>query len=446
MTKNLKKFFIPRVLKEPWALARVGSIFFAIFVCLFLLTSFAISAIDQTKRDETYQELDLFADALTFVQSQYVEAVQPEDLIYGAIQGMVSNLDPHSQFLTPEEFEDLKIDTEGKFGGIGIEITIKDGLVTVITPMEGTPAWEAGFKPNDRIVKIDSTVIKYFTLNQAVKKLRGKPGTEVSVVVWREQDNRLYSFKLKRAQIDVKDIKDVKVIDGTIGYLKLVEFREDTPRDLDRVLVDLKNKGIQSLILDLRNNPGGLLTRAIDVTERFLPKGALVVSIKSRDEKESEEYRSNFGNNDTKLSMVVLVNDGSASGSEILAGALKDHKRAVIIGTKTFGKGSVQTVLPLRDGSAIKLTTSRYYTPGGHVIHNEGVTPDVVVEPNANVAKKSLEQEEYVEKIFEQVEGKKLPEVPKPAPVEKKSSEDVQLARAIDLLKSTAVYKNIKEK
>jgi len=424
---------------------RTFFIFFAIFSCLFLLTSFAISAIDQTKRNETYKELDLFADALTFIQSQYVEVVSPKDLIYGAIQGMVFNLDPHSQFLTPEEFEDLKIDTEGKFGGIGIEITIKDGLVTVVTPMEGTPAWDAGFKPNDRIVKIDSKVIKNFTLNQAVKMLRGKPGTEVSVVVWREQDNKLFSFKVKRAQIDVKDIKDVKVIDGKIGYLKLVEFREDTPRDLDRVLADLKNKGIESLILDIRNNPGGLLIRAIDVAERFLPKGALIVSIKSRDEKENEEYRSKFGNNDTKLSMVVLVNDGSASGSEILSGALQDHKRAVIMGTKTFGKGSVQTVLPLRDGSAIKLTTSRYYTPNGHVIHNQGVTPDVIVESGSGNANRSQEQEKYIEKIFEQVEEKKAPGTFKPAPFEKKSGEDVQLARAIDLLKSTTHYKNTKE-
>lgn len=416
-----------------------------IFSCLFLITSFAISSIDQTKRDETYQELDLFADALTFIQSQYVEAANPKELIYGAIQGMVSNLDSHSQFLSPEEFEDLKIDTEGKFGGIGIEITIKDGLVTVVTPMEGTPAWEAGFKPRDRIVKIDSKVIKNFTLNQAVKMLRGKPGTEVTVVVWREQENKLHAFKVKRAQIDVKDIKEVKVIDGKIGYLKLVEFREDTPRDLDRVLTDLKNKGIQGLIVDIRNNPGGLLMRAIDVTERFLPKGALVVSIKSRDEKENEEYRSNFGNNDTRLSMVVLVNDGSASGSEILAGALQDHKRAVIVGTKTFGKGSVQTVLPLRDGSAIKLTTSRYYTPNGHVIHNQGVTPDVVVESDLGAAQRVQDQDEYIDKIFEHVEEKKTHELSEPALFEKKSGEDVQLARAIDLLKSTTHYKNTKE-
>jgi carboxyl-terminal processing protease len=419
----------------------LGRIFVFISVTFFLLTlaSWGFSAIGHRKESDTDKEFGLFADALAIVQGQYVDEKKPKDLIYGALSGLLDSLDPHSQFLTPQEYEDLKQDTEGKFGGVGIEITIKDNLVTIITPIEGTPAWDAGLLSNDRIVKIDGVVIKNFTLNEMVKKLRGAPGTEVHIVVWRERDGKLHEFKIKRQMIDIKDIKEVKVVSEHVGYLRLVEFRENTPAELDRALEVLKGKGAESLILDLRNNPGGLLDQAIEVAERFLPRGSLVVSVNGRDEKQNTEYKSEFKSPDLNIPIVVLINEGSASGSEIVAGALQDHKRALLLGTRTFGKGSVQTVFPLSDGSALKLTTSRYFTPSGRSIHEKGIMPDIIVENKVLVEKKK-DDKEKLEEIFEGVEEKK-PES-KEALSSKIDETDAPLSRALDLLKGWGVYKN----
>ena len=415
-------------------------------ICLLLLLAalggLAVSAIEREKKDETYRELELFADALTFVQTDYADETKPKDLIYGALSGMLSGLDPHSQFMTPEEYEELKVETEGKFGGIGIEITIKDNLITVITPIEDTPAWEAGLAPNDRIVKIDDTVIKNFTLNEAVKRLRGKPGTEVNVVVWREKESKLHSFKIKRAIIEVKDIKEAKILEKNIAYLRLAEFREGTPTELDKVIKDLKSKGMDSLILDLRNNPGGLLDKAVEVSGRFLPKGAVIVSIKGRDKKQNSEYKANFKTPDLDTPIMLLVNEGSASGSEIVAGAFQDQKRAVVLGVKTFGKGSVQTVLPLKDGSALKLTTSRYFTPGGRTIHEKGIVPDIEVEASVVIKSSETEKKDELEKIFENVE-EKTPETQESNELEKLYSSDSQLSRAVELLKGIKIYKGM---
>jgi carboxyl-terminal processing protease len=420
-----------------------------IFVCVsFFLLSMAglsLSAIDRTKKNETYKELEIFADALAYIQTQYADQTKPKDLIYGALSGMVNSLDPHSQFLTPQEYEDLKVETEGKFGGIGVEITIKDNLVTVITPIEGTPAWDAGIETGDRIVKIDDTVIKNFTLSDVVKKLRGKPGTEVNVVIWREKEGKLHSYKIRRSMIEVKDIKESKILEDHIGYLKLVEFTEDTPSELDIALKDLKDKGALELVIDLRNNPGGLLDKAIAVAERFLARGTLIVSIKGRDSKQNAEYRADFKSPDVDMPIVLLVNEGSASGSEIVAGAFKDNRRAIILGEKTFGKGSVQTVLPLRDGSALKLTTSRYYTPKGESIHEKGVEPDILVAQAGPLDGKpedeKIKNEEELEMIFENVEQKK-PDSQEEA-LQKIYSKDAQLSRAVDLLKSIRIYKSL---
>jgi carboxyl-terminal processing protease len=421
-----------------------------IFVCvvffLVALTGLAISGMDRSKKNETYKELDLFADALAFIQMQYADDTIPKDLIYGAMAGMLDRLDPHSQFLTPEEYDELKVETEGRFGGIGIEITVKDRLVTVITPIEGTPAWEAGLKPNDRIVKIDDIVIKNFTLNEAVKKLRGKPGTEVNVVIWREKENKLHSYKIKRAIIAIKDIKEAKMLEDHIAYLKLVEFREDTPQELDRALKDLKKQGMDSLVLDLRNNPGGLLDMAIATSEMFLPKGAFIVSIKGRDVKQNADHKANLKTPYVDIPLVLLVNEGSASGSEIVAGALQDNQRAIILGARTFGKGSVQTVFPLRDGSALKLTTSRYFTPKGTSIHDKGIAPDIIVESKepVNVAKgaESEEKAKALDMIFEGVEDKKLKSEPALQLLEELHISDPALARAVEILKSLKIYKD----
>lgn len=410
-------------------------VFISVGFFLLTLTSLAISAIDRTKKIDTYKELELFADALSFIQSDYVDETKPKDLIYGALSGMINNLDPHSQFLTPQEYDDLKFETEGRFGGIGVELTMKDNLATVITAIEGTPAWEAGLESMDRIVKIGDEVIKNLSLNEIVKKLRGKPGTEVVLVVWRESEGKPRSFKIKRAIIDVKDIKEARVLDDHIAYLKLVEFRENTPVELDKVLARLKDEGMESLILDLRNNPGGLLEKAVEATERFLPKDALIVSVRGRNDKQNTDYKVLWGKGDTSLPLVVLVNEGSASGSEIMAGAFQDHKRAIIIGAKTFGKGSVQTVLPMNDGSALKLTTSRYFTPLGRSIHEIGVKPDiVVVQKESDKETAPIDGEEKdLDSIFENIENNEIESFA--SDEQKANLSDAQFLRAVDLLK-----------
>jgi carboxyl-terminal processing protease len=410
----------------------------AVFLAL-AVANFGMTAINQAKRNETYKELEIFADALAFVQAHYVDEVPPKDLIYGALAGMLGNLDPHSQFLTPEEYEDLMADTSGHFGGIGIEITLKDHLITVITPIEGTPAWEAGLQPNDRIVKIDDTVLRDFTLNQAVKMLRGKPGTEVTLAVWREKETKLLTFKIKRAMIEIRDIKEARILEQGIAYIKLVEFSEETPRHFDRALADLKSKGMTALIFDLRNNPGGLLDQAVEVTERFVPKGKVIVSIKGRDPSQDEVFTSRSDSPYKDMPMVVLINEGSASGSEILAGCLKDQKRAILVGSQTFGKGSVQTVLPLRDGSALKLTTSRYYTPSGASIHEKGIAPDVIVPegpPSASAA--GPEEEASLDEIFEGVEKKS-----DSGALAQLYQRDHVLSRAADIIKGIKVYQQM---
>ncbi len=425
-------------------LSAVKEIFvlFCVVFSVFVLTGLAVSAaVSQKEKDTTYKELELFADALAFIQTQYVKETDPKEMIYGAMAGLLTDLDPHSQFMTPEEYDELKIDTEGKFGGVGVEITMKDNLVTVITPIEGTPAWEAGLQPNDRIVKIDDTVTRNFTLNDAVKKLRGKPGTQVEIAVWREKEQNLRSFKIKRAMIKIQDIREARILEEGIAYLKLVEFREETPRELDRVLRGFREQGMTNLIIDLRNNPGGLLDRAIDVTQRFLPRESVLVTIQGRDPAQREPISSTYGASDTTTPLVLLINEGSASGSEIMAGALKDHKRAVIIGTKSFGKGSIQTVFPLRDGSALKLTTNYYLTPSGGQIQENGIIPDIVVSEKAQ--EPPAADADRVEKIFEKIEPPEEKEegAAPPEPAFSVAADPV-LARAVDLLKSLKVFGN----
>ncbi len=402
-----------------------------------------------------YEELELLADVITTVQSDYVEEVKPKDLIYGALRGMLAGLDKHSQFMDPELYNEMKVDTEGEFGGIGIEISIKDNLLTIVTPMDGTPADKAGIKPNDKIVKIDGELTRDITLMEAVKKLRGKPGTKVELTILRDKEKQLLDFSLTRDIIKLKSIKEAKVFDDSIGYIKLVEFRENSVRDFDGAFKGLEKKGIDSLILDLRNNPGGLLNSAVELTERFLPKGEMVVYTKGRIKSQNIEFRSKYPRPFLDYPMVVLVNGGSASGSEIVAGALQDHKRAILVGTKTFGKGSVQTVIPLKDGSAMRLTTSKYFTPAGRSIHGEGIMPDVVVEEENR--KKSGDLAEESPDIFEELksEGKIGEDKEKTQKEEgikkdvKKPSEDLsdtQLMRAIDIIKGIKVYRGFGEK
>jgi carboxyl-terminal processing protease len=421
--------------------------FFAVFFILAVICAFSLLAFSQNerkKRDELYTQLELFTDALSLVESQYADVPEFQDLIYGALKGMLVSLDPYSEFLDPERYKELKVDTEGKFGGLGIEIAIKDDLLTVITPIEDTPAWKAGLKSQDRIVRIDGELTRNITASEAVKKLRGKPNTEVTLTILRESEGKIFEVKIVRDVIRIKDIKYAQILEDSIGYIRLIEFRENTSVDFDTALSALKKSGMDSLILDLRNNPGGLLDVAVKVAERFISDGKIVVSTKGRIKAQNMEFKS--GKSAQKyldIPLIVLVNEGSASGSEIVAGALQDYKRAVIVGNKTFGKGSVQSVLPLSDGSALKLTTSRYLTPSGRVIYNQGITPDIAVEagrPELTPSGPSAENIFAELKEKEEVKEKKTA-VPEQEVFDYKK--DNQIARSIDAIKAIKVYKGI---
>jgi carboxyl-terminal processing protease len=350
---------------------------------------------------------------------------------------MVSSLDPHSQFMDPDTYNELKVDTEGKFGGLGIEITIKDGLLTIVTPIEDTPAWKAGVKPNDRIVKINNELTRDMTLIEAVKKMRGKPGEAVNLTVLRESEKKILEFKIVRGIIKIRDIKEARVLEDGVGYIRLVEFSENTPQDINIALENLTKSKMDALILDLRNNPGGLLDVAVRITEKFVEKGKLIVSTRGRKSSQNLEFISRVKHPILNLPMVVLINEGSASGSEIVAAALQDYKRAIIVGTKSFGKGSVQTIVPLSDGSALRLTTSKYFTPLNKEIHGKGVMPDIVVEEGKiEIAAKEDLTQEKPQDAFEEIEKKE-----KPAKDDKTQEykADNQLMRAVDILKAIKI-------
>ena len=411
---------------------------------VFAVTAFAVSDSEKKKKDEWYRQVELFSDALAIIQTDYVDEVQPKDMIYGALKGMLSSLDPHSQFMDPDTYNELKVDTEGKFGGLGIEITIKDGLLTIVTPIEDTPAWKVGIKAGDRIVKINDDLTRDMTLTDAVKRMRGKSGEAVNLTVWRESEKKLLEFRIVRDIIKIKDIKEARILEDGIGYIRLVEFRENTSPDINTALENLTKSGMKALILDLRNNPGGLLDSAVKVAEKFVEKGKMIVYTKGRKGNQDMEFISRAAHPIIDMPMVVLINEGSASGSEIVAGCLQDYKRAIVVGTKSFGKGSVQTVLPLRDGSALRLTTSKYFTPLGKVIHGKGVMPDIVVEEGKiELADAEGKKAGKPQDIFAEIEKKD--ETKK----EEKTFDyksDNQLMRATDILKAVMLFKESKAK
>lgn len=411
-----------------------------ILAAVLAISSIAISGMEKKKKDDLYRQVGLFSDTLAIIETDYVDEVKPRDLIYGALKGMLSSLDPHSQFMDPETYNELKVDTEGKFGGLGIEITVKDGLLTVITPIEDTPAWKAGVKAQDRIVKINNELTRDMTLTDAVKRLRGKPGEPVNITILRESEKKLLEFKIVRAEIKIKDIKEARIIEDGIAYVRLVEFRENTSRDFALTLEKLQKDGMNALILDLRNNPGGLLEAAVKVTEKFIPRGKLIVYTKGRKTSQNLEFSSRESRPMTDIPLAVLINEGSASGSEIVAGCLQDYKRAIILGTKSFGKGSVQTIVPLYDGSALRLTTSKYFTPLGKEIHGKGVVPDIIVEEGKiELMPQESEEPEKAAEIFEKIEGKEKPQE------SQDYKSDNQLMRAVDVLKAVKIYQNNKK-
>jgi len=389
------------------------------------LGAHARPGVTRATKEETYEQLELLTDALGIVQTEYVDETKPKELIYAAIDGLVGSLDRHSQFLRPDEYDEMRVETQGQFGGLGVEIGIKEGLLTVVTPLDDTPAATAGLKPGDRIVKIDGQFTRGISLHEAVRKLRGRPGTKIILTLLREPEDQLFDVTLSRAIVTVQSVKEARLLEDKIGYIRITEFQEHTARDLDSALESLERQGIESLILDLRRNPGGLLESAVAVAEKFLPKGQKVVSTKGRREDQNLEFVAQAAQPHLREMMVVLVDNGSASASEIVAGALQDHKRAIVLGIKTYGKGSVQTVIPLKDGSAVRLTTSKYYTPSGRSIHGEGILPDVIAEETAPVESKPQD-------LFDRLEARERPGV-------KSRITDRQLLRAMDLIRGLRV-------
>jgi carboxyl-terminal processing protease len=346
---------------------------------------FRLTAADE--KDDAYQQLELFSRVLERVRRDYVdgEKLTYRDLVQGALKGMLSTLDPHSEFMELSKYEDLKQDTEGTYGGVGLQVQARDGALVVIAPMEDTPAFEAGIMPQDKIVKIDGKTTERMNQGDAVVSLRGAAGSKVVLTVIRNGQTESRDVTLTRADIRVYTVKDVNnrreypVGDDKVGYVRLTQFAEHTDEELEEALKLLESKGAESLVMDLRGNPGGLLDQAVSVCEKFLDRNQPIVSTEGRNSASNTQRRAFGRGRIRRLPMVILVNGGSASAAEIVGGCLQDLKRAVLVGEQSFGKGSVQSILPLQDGSALRLTTAKYYTPSHRVIHEKGLTPDIVV-------------------------------------------------------------------
>ena len=422
------------------------------------------------------EELRAFSEVFGRIKSDYVEPVTDKTLITNAIAGMLNGLDPHSAYLDADAFKELQVGTHGEFGGLGLEVGMEDGVVKVISPIEDTPAYQAGIKPGDFIIKIDDTLIKGMALNDAVKRMRGKPGSKIILTIIRKSEPKPFEVTLIRAVIKVKSVK-FKLLEPGYGFVRITQFQEMTGQNLATALEKLvkENKGpLKGLVLDLRNDPGGLLTGAVAVSSTFLPRDALVVYTEGRTEDaqmrltanpdnylrstSEKDYLKNVPDSIKRVPLIVLVNAGTASASEIVAGALQDHKRAVIMGEQTFGKGSVQTVLPLGNGTGIKLTTARYYTPGGRSIQAKGIEPDILVEDPASAGRDSgifrLREVDLNKHLINDRPSRKKPvnteqntlslpepgeETPKSAPAEFGSKDDYQLNQALNLLKGMQI-------
>jgi carboxyl-terminal processing protease len=417
----------------------------------------------RAQTDEMYKKLKVFSDVLSIIQKNYVEETKPEDLIYGAINGMLRTLDPHSSFMMPDMYKELQVETKGSFGGIGIEISMKKNILTIVSPIEDTPAYRAGLKAEDKIISIDGESTENMTLIDAVKKMRGPAGTTVIISIIREGFFEPKDFTLTRETIRIKSVKYKRLEDDTIGYIRLSQFQENTGEEVSRALDDLEGgaKPIQGLVLDLRNNPGGLLDQAVIVCDEFLEDG-LIVYTQGRLSGQDMSFTAHPDDEKRDYPIIVLVNAGSASGSEIVAGALQDRHRAVVLGTTTFGKASVQTIIPLDDGSGLRLTTALYYTPNGRSIQATGIVPDVIVKDKAvsitgEIKGMPIIKEKDLKGHFEpegKPEGAVAPELKKPDQAveqelepegEEKAvdEEDPQLTRATQLLKSWNIFKKI---
>ncbi len=417
--------------------------------------------------NSTYDSLRTFAEVMTLIQNYYVEEKTTKDLTEGAIKGLLRTLDPHSAYMDKPAYESRKQDTEGRFGGLGIEITVYDGYVAVITPMEDTPAEKAGLQPADKIIKIDDVSTKDMEIMDAVKKMRGEAGTKVKLTIQRGEgkDAATFVVEIVRAMIKVHPVKS-EMIDKEIGYLRLSTFSQNAALEAGEALKKFKEKKFKALILDLRNDPGGLLKEAVEISELFLNDGQAIVSTRGRTPEQNSVYYSHNKTPLTDVPMVVLINAGSASASEIVAGALKDTKRAVLVGTRSFGKGSVQTIRELSDGSGLSLTTARYFTPAGTMIHGVGVSPDIEVKLKIQGREDDGQEPIREKELMESFQGLKdsRPEAPaKPkAPSDKEApkvipppkpefgprkvfdlEKDNQLQRAVEVIREWAILNSV---
>lgn len=404
-----------------------------------------VRAADKTAgNDEAYRELELFTDVLALIQRNYVEEVELKDLVYGAIDGMLATLDPHSAFMPPEEYAERKVDTRGAFGGLGIEVTFRDGILTVVSPIDDTPAYRAGIKAGDQILRIEQQATKSMDIMDAVQLMRGAPGSIVSIMVLREGFDKPQRFELTREVINIASVKARTLADG-IGYVRLMQFQENTAQQLRDSLDKLRsvNQGLlKGLVLDLRNNPGGLLDQAIEVSDLFVDKG-LIVYTEGRDVESRISSLATSEGTEPPYPMVVLINAGSASASEIVAGALRDHDRALLMGERSFGKGSVQTLMPLGDDSGLSLTTARYFTPSGVSIHATGIEPDIVV-PQAELVSRSgphLREQDLSNHILNGDGDALQVDAQATEHLSKDDHQDYQLMRALDLLQGWSVFR-----
>lgn len=386
-------------------------------------------------KDDSYANIRLFTRVLETVRHNYVDEskVSYQDLIYAALKGMLGSLDPHSQFMEPESFEDVKNNIQGEFGGIGIVISVKDGAFVIVSPMEDTPGYRAGIMSGDRIIKIDGKTTENMQFSDVVKKLRGAPGEKVNLTVYQTKTKELKEIDLVREIIKVDSVKDINskkefpLPEDKIGYIRITQFNEPTHKEFSAALDKLEKQGMQGLVLDMRNNPGGLLDSAVDVCSFFIPGDQVVVSTEGRDSSNKQIYKSRPVNQQSQYPVAVLINGGSASASEIVAGCLQDLKRAIVVGETSFGKGSVQSVLANDDGSAIRVTTAKYYTPNRRVIHENGVTPDILV---------PITEQEERDLIIARMPAyeDEIPGTPK------KELVDTQLERAKDVIRGIQIF------
>lgn len=409
----------------------------------------------------SYDELRTFAEVLALIKNYYVEEKTTKELAVGAVKGLLRTLDPHSSYMDAETYKNRREETEGKFGGLGIEITMMDSYVTIIAPIEGTPAERVGLKSGDQITKINGNSTKNMDLHEAVKRMRGQIGTKITLTIFRESTSETFNVDIIRALIKIKSVR-FSMIDKEVGYLRITSFSKDTAKEVRRALDKLGKKGLKRLVLDLRNNPGGLLKQAVDVCDLFIEKGHIIVSTRGRAPDQNSKFISNRWGGFTDFPMVVLMNAGSASASEIVAGAFQDLKRAVIVGERSFGKGSVQTIRQLSDGSGLSLTTARYFTPSGKMIHGVGIEPDIEVKfllktedgedrelPEPLREKDLIERFKGVSDYHDPLKDRKIQEKMKIIP-KKRSKKDLESRRKIfdlendnQLQKALEVVKNL---